>query len=519
MTDKKHIVWADDEIKQLKPHIIFLEEKGYDVTSVNSGEDAIDQCSKIHVDLILIDEMMTGLDGLSTIAIINKKWPDIPIIMVTKNEEEWLMEEAIGSHIANYLTKPVNPSQVLIACKNILENKSIQTNKTIKDFIKYFNDLSNNSYDIQDIDQWYGIYNDICDWSIKLDCVDDKNILNMLESQKKIINHYFNNFIFKNYKNWMIDKNNKAPILSNRIFSEKLYPIIKSDKQIIFIIIDCLRLDQWKIISELLYPHFTIKEDYCMSIIPTATPFARNAIFSGLLPNDLKNEENDIWNKMFNENKLNGYEDILFKKLLSKNNLDNISNAYIKISDFSSGKKLLNKIKDYKNINILNIVVNFVDILGHSRSESKVLSELIPNDSAYRQAIFNWFNNSWLYEILTIIKSWTDTEIIITSDHGNTKIDKPLLVRGDQSTSMGVRYKYGRNLRVDTKHVLKISNPIEYNLPMFDVNTEYIIARNGIYFVYNNDYHKYVNMYKNTFQHGGISMDEMILPLIQLSPK
>ena len=205
--------------------------------------------------------------------------------------------------------------------------------------------------------------------------------------------------------------------------------------------------------------------------------------------------------------------------MLSKNNLDNISNAYIKISDFSSGKKLLNKIKDYKNIDILNIVVNFVDILGHSRSESKVLSELIPNDSAYRQAIFNWFNNSWLYEIFTIFKSWTDTEIIITSDHGNTKIDKPLLVRGDQSTSMGVRYKYGRNLRVDTKHVLKISNPIEYNLPMFDVNTEYIIARDGIYFVYNNDYHKYVNMYKNTFQHGGISMDEMILPLIQLSPK
>jgi len=278
-------------------------------------------------------------------------------------------------------------------------------------------------------------------------------------------------------------------------------------------------LDQWKTISELLYPDYNIKENFHLSIIPTATPFARNAIFSGLLPNDLKIEYPDLWKKMFYENRLNGFEDILFNRLLEKNDFSSLSTKYLKISDLNSGNKFINRINDYKNIDILSIVVNFIDILGHSRSESKVLSELIPNETAYRKAIFNWFSNSWLLEALSIIKNWGDVDIIITSDHGNTMINKPITVKGDQFTSMGTRYKYGRNLRTDTKNTLKISKPEEYNLPMFDINTEYIVAKDSGYFVYRNDYHKYVNMYKNTFQHGGISMDEMIVPLIHLTPK
>ena len=517
--NKKNIVWADDEILQLKPHIIFLEKKGYNVIPVNSGEDAIEKCNDESIDLLLVDEMMTGLDGLSTIQIIKKNCPDIPIIMITKNEEEWLMEEAIGSHIANYLTKPVNPSQVLIACKNILENKKIVTDRALKDFIAYFNELSNNNSEIENIDDWFDLYDNLCNWEIRLDSIDDKNIINMLDSQKQVLNHKFNKFIIDNYKNWIKPKNNLSPVLSHSVFQNTLKPILAQNKKLVFIIIDCLRLDQWKVISESLYPNFNINEGYHVSIIPTATPFARNSIFSGLLPNDLKMKFPEIWKKMFYDNKLNGFEEQLFNEMLKTNKLQNLSHKYIKISDFDNGKKFLNKVSDYKNTDILSIVINFVDILGHSRSESKVLSELIPNDAAYRQAILNWFSNSWLLEAINVIKDWDNTNIVITSDHGNTNINKPLTVKGDQSTSQGIRYKYGRNLRVDTKHALKITNPEEYNLPMFDVNTEYIVAKDKSYFVYNNDYHKYVNMLNNTFQHGGISLDEMLVPLIVLDPK
>ena len=518
----KHIVWADDEIDQLKPHIIFLEEKGYKVTSVNSGEDAIDECKKSQsIDLILMDEMMTGLDGLSTISIIKENWPDIPIIMITKNEEEWLMEEAIGSHISNYLTKPVNPSQILMACKNIFDNKKIKADKNVQSFIKYFNSLTNEIGNIRVMTEWYDVYSNICNWSITLSDIEDKNIIDMLNDQKKSINNEFCKFIINNYKTWIDESSlsNDTPLLSHQIFNTYLKPILNNNRKLVFIIIDCLRLDQWKMISKLLNQDFIIKEDFHTAIIPTATPFARNAIFSGLLPNSLKQEYPDIWKKMFYENQLNGFENILFEKLLSKNNFNHLNHKYLKISDFKSGKKFLNKVNDYKNTDILNIVVNFVDILGHSRSESQVLSELIPNESAYRKAIYNWFENSWLYEALSVIKNWDDVDIVITSDHGNTGIDKPQLVKGDNSTSMGIRYKYGRNLRVNQKHIFKINKPLEYNLPTFDVNTEYIIAQDSSYFVYNNDYHKYVNMYKNTFQHGGISMDEMIVPLIHMSKK
>ena len=520
--NSKHILWADDEIDQLKPHIIFLEEKGYKVTAVNSGEDAIDECKRTaSVDLVLIDEMMTGLDGLSTIAILKNNWPDIPIIMITKNEEEWLMEEAIGAHISNYLTKPVNPSQILMACKNIFDNKKITTDKNIQEFIKYFNNLSIEIENIKTMSDWYEVYNNICNWSIILSDIEDKNIINMLDEQKKTINNKFCKFVLDNYKGWINDTESSedTPLLSHKVFNSILKPIISQKRQLIFIIIDCLRLDQWKMISKLLQPDYIIKEGFHTAILPTATPFARNALFSGMLPNTLKQEYPDLWKKMFYDNKLNGFEDILFDKLLLKNNFKQLKHKYLKISDFNNGKKFINKVNDYKNIDILNIVVNFVDILGHSRSESKVLSELIPNEGAYRKSIYNWFENSWLYEALAIFKNWDNVDIVITSDHGNTNINKPQLVKGDQATSMGIRYKYGRNLRVDNKHVLKINKPLDYNLPMFDINTEYIIAKDYTYFVYNNDYHKFVNMYKNTFQHGGISMDEMIVPLVHLQKK
>tara|TARA_B100000029_G_scaffold514323_1_gene616719 strand:- start:1498 stop:3048 length:1551 start_codon:yes stop_codon:yes gene_type:complete len=516
MNIQKHILWVDDEIELLKPHIIYLEEKGYEITAVNSGEDAIVACKENNIDLVLMDEMMTGLDGLSTLKILKDKEPLLPIVMVTKNEEEWLMEKAIAEKISNYLTKPVNPSQVYIACKNILDNEQISEQQTIKEFLKFYNEIQGVDFKQYNYDDWIALNNKLVNWAIKLDKINDHSFKGMFEEQKIILNNLFYNFYKQNYENWLVSDNNK-PILSCDLFDQSFLPSIKKDSNLIVIIIDCFRIDQWKKISNILYQDYNIIEKSHFSIIPSATPFARNSIFSGLMPLDIKNKYPDIWSKMFIDKKMNAYEDILFKNKLNDMKI-NQSFKYVKISEHDEGKKFYNKINDYKNVNILTIVVNFVDILGHSRSESEILKELIPNESAYRQSILNWFQNSWLLDCLKEFANW-NTEVVITSDHGNTIVNKPVSVKADHKSSKGVRYKYGRNLTLDSKKALKIRNPKNYMLPMLDVNTEYIIAKDLNYFIYNNQYHKYVNMYKNSFQHGGISLDEIIVPLIHLKPK
>ena len=515
--NNKHILWADDEIHLLKPHIIFMEDKGYKVTPVNSGEDAIIECKKSDIDLILIDEMMTGLNGIETINIIKSNNPEIPIIMVTKNEEEWLMEEAISIHIANFLTKPVNPSQILIACKTVLEQNILEKDKIIKDFMNFNQKALLDFQNINNFSDWVLIFEDLTKWSIALENIDDPSIKDIYIDLKKNLNSLFSKYVVNNYKDW-ISGNTSKPILSCDVFDNSIKPLLKKNKKTVFIIIDCFRLDQWKVISGLFYDKFRIKEDTHFSIIPTATPFARNSIFSGLYPIDIKYKYPDIWKKMFVDKKMNSYEDILFEKQLKDKGFIDKQHSYVKISNYKEGKKFLNKINDYKSNDILNIVVNFVDILGHSRSESNILKELIPNESAYRQAIYNWFDKSWLKEAINIFYNW-EVDIVITSDHGNTIVDKPIEVKADSKASDGVRYKYGRNLKSKTKNILKIEDPKQYRLPALDVNTQYIITKDSYYFVYKNNYHHYANIYRNSFQHGGISLDEVIIPLIHLKRK
>tara|TARA_Y100000590_G_scaffold91152_1_gene102849 strand:- start:949 stop:2505 length:1557 start_codon:yes stop_codon:yes gene_type:complete len=517
MNDKQKILWVDDEIDLLESHVIYLRDKGYNVICENSGEDAIERCDNEYIDLILLDEMMTGLDGLSTLRIIKDKHPEIPIILVTKNEEEWLMDEAISEKISNYLIKPVNPSQILIACKRILDDRKISSDKITKDFLKFYNEIQNLKLKKMSFDDWHKLFAELCNWFIKLDNNDNNSFTEMLFEQKSILNRQFGNFVKDNYKSWINIPENR-PNISSDIFENNLRPIIDGDNQLVFIIIDCLRYDQWKKISSIFNQGEIIYEDVHLAILPTATPFARNSIFSGLLPIELKNNENELWKRMFIDKEFNKYEEELFKKLLIKNNLEDKSFSYVKISDFKNGQKLHNKINDYKSTDVLGIVVNFVDMLGHTRSESQIIKELIPNESAYRQSIFNWFQNSWLSDCINEFLNW-GADVVITSDHGNTIVDKPVLVKADKTSSSGVRYKYGRNLNIKSKECLKITDPELYGLPKFDVNTEYLISGERNYFIYSNQYHKYSNMYKDSFQHGGISMDEMIVPLIHLKKK
>ena len=515
--NKQKILWVDDEIELLRSHIIYLENKDYNVVSVNSGEDAIEKCNNEEIDLILLDEMMTGLDGLSTLRIIKENHPDIPIIMVTKSEEEWLMDEAISEKISNYLIKPVNPSQILIACKKILDQNKISNDKIMKDFLNFYNSLQNIDLKNLNYNEWMDLFDSLCSWFIELDNIDNTSFIEMLNEQKIILNKQFSVFVENEYTSWIKNPSNR-PKLSNDIFNKTMLPIIKNNKQLILIIIDCFRYDQWKMISSLFKPYYNINEGQHYSVLPTATPFARNAIFSGLLPIELKNNEPDLWKKMFIEGEYNNHEESLFNRALKRNNLNSKTFSYIKISDYANGRKFYNRINDYKSADILGVVVNFVDILGHTRSESQVIKELIPNEAAYRQSILNWFQNSWLKECMNEFVNW-DADIVITSDHGNTIVNKPVVVKADQSASKGVRYKYGRNLNLSSKGSLKIKKPELYGLPKFDINTEYIISNESNFLVYSNQYHKYVKMYNGSFQHGGISLDEILVPLIHLKKK
>ena len=513
---KKNILWVDDEIELLESHIIYLSEKGYSVLKANSGEDAIEICKKSNIDLILLDEMMPGIDGIATLKIIKSEYPDLPVIMVTKNEEEDFMEEALGEQISYYLTKPVNPSQILMACKKILENSKIENDKLISDFLKYVNKVQNYNFDKLDYDDWKKIYTDFSNWSLKVEEINNLSFIEILNDQKKLLNKKFNNYIVYNYKNWVKSPDSR-PLLSSDLF-KKIFEPVFDRKQLIIIVIDCFRFDQWLQICPMLKDVFQIKEDMHMSILPTATPFARNAIFSGMLPNELKLKLPNLWSAMFKEEKYNKFEKELFENALNINNKSSKSFHYEKIINVNVGKKFYNKLNDYKNVDILSIVINFVDILGHSRSESQILKELIPNESAYRLAVHNWFKNSWLKDCLIELANW-DADILITSDHGNTIVSKPVKVKADSTASLGIRYKYGRNLNFSDKDVLKIKNPDDYGLPSFDVNTEYIISSDSKYFVYENQFHKYSNILKNSFQHGGISLDEVLVPLIHLKNK
>ncbi len=514
---KAHLMWVDDEIDLLKPHIIYLEKRGYSIDPVNSGEDAIHMITEKDYDLVLLDEMMDGLDGLTTLKILKERRPHVPVVMVTKNEEEWLMEEAIGEQIAYYLTKPVNPSQILLACKNILETPQIHSDKTTREYLQEFQEISASLDSLNSIEAWYKVFNDLTKWSIKFDIHGDETLRNILVDQYEDADQKFTQFIVNNYVNWL--ESEEHPLFSTDIIRQSVLPALKADEKVVVIVVDCLRHDHWLAISELLHPYFGIQNEYSLSILPTATPYSRNAIFSGLFPSEIQSRYSKIWREMSaDETSMNRYEDTFLRDQLDRLGFQNKSMKYQKILTYEDGHKLGTRINEYRNVDVLSIVVNFVDMLGHTRSESDVLKELVPDESAYRNAVCSWFENAWLLNVLKQIGSW-GRKVIITSDHGTVRVNKPIRVKADKSASTGVRYKFGRNLVTDKRAALFIENPPDYKLPKDELTTNFILAKGHNYFVYPNEYRHFVNKFENSFQHGGISMAEMIVPLATLSGK
>tara|TARA_B110000238_G_scaffold201213_1_gene256326 strand:- start:32046 stop:33590 length:1545 start_codon:yes stop_codon:yes gene_type:complete len=511
------ILWVDDEIELLKPHIIYLTSKGYNVLSAKSGDEGLDILMENKFDLIFLDENMPGLSGLETLTIIKEKYPNIPVIMITKSEEESIMEEAIGSKIADYLIKPVNPNQILLSIKKNIESSRLVDEKTTRTYQQEFRNISMSLSNCNSIDDWYDIYKKIIFWELELAKSSDSGIDDIITIQKNEANTQFFRFVKKNYKNWI--NNISPPLLSHNIFKEKVFPILNKHQSTYMILIDNLRYDQWKVIEPLIIKYFNVVNDSMYtSILPTSTQYSRNSIFSGLHPSQISSEFPDKWLNDEDEGGKNMFEEFFIKKQLERLNSKEMKFSYTKITNIDFGRKVINKVSNMKNNDLNVIVYNFVDMLSHARTDMKVIKELADDDSAYRSLTSSWFKHSPLIEIIKKIAE-QGSKLVITTDHGTINVNKPSKVIGDKKVNPNLRYKHGKNLKFNKNDVFEMSNPKDYFLPMQNISSKYIFAKEDYYFVYQNNYNHYVNYYKNTYQHGGVSLEEMLLPIIILEPK
>jgi len=515
---KNKILWVDDEIDHLKSHIMFLEEKGYSVTSVTNAQDAISLMRNSRFDLVLLDEMMPGIEGLEALAKLREINPSLPVIMITKNEEENLMEEAIGGEIEDYLTKPVNPSQILSSCKRVLEKQRIAMEKITREYTEEFAEISALLAESMKPDDWIKIHVKLSERELDLDQHPDTGLLQTIRDQRRECNHAFGRYIQDHYEEWVNEK--EHPVLSTDIIRKYVFPLLRRGENVLFILIDNLRLDQWLTIEPLIYDLFSVTRQYYFSILPTATPYSRNAIFSGLFPGDIAAKYPKFWQKSEDdESSRNRHESQLLLDQLKRLNLHlEIEPKYVKILNSEEAKNVLRNIKSYFSSPLVSMVFNFVDILSHRRSHSQILREIVPDEVAYRSLTRTWFEHSSLFKILKSA-SKAGIKVILTTDHGSIRAMRGSTVYADKETSTNLRYKYGRGIRGDTKQLIEIKDPRQYRLPAQGINTNYLIAKEDYYFVYPTNYHKYLALYRDSFQHGGVSLEEMILPVVSLEPR
>ena len=511
------ILWADDEIELLKPHIIYLESKGYNLTSAKSGDEALEILDVNTFDLIFLDENMPGLNGLETLTIIKEKYANVPVIMITKSEEESIMEEAIGSKISDYLIKPVNPNQILLAIKKNTDSNRLVDQRTTSNYQQDFRNLSLKISSNLDKEEWYKIYKKLIYWELEIEKIGDNSIEQILEMQKSDANSQYFKFVKNNYKDWLSGIN--SPLMSHNLIRKKVIPLVTDEIPTYMILIDNLRYDQWKIIEPYILEDFNlIDDDLYTSILPTSTQYSRNSIFSGLLPSELEKKYPNKWKNDEDEGGKNNYENDFLLDNFQRLGKGRDKISYTKITNIDSGRKTISKIINMKS-NLLNVIVyNFVDMLSHARTDMKVIKELADDDSAYRSLTASWFSHSPLKDIMREIAK-QKANLIITTDHGTINVNKPSRIIGDRSVNSNLRYKQGKNLNFNKNDVFVINNPNEYFLPSQNLSSKYIFAKEDLYFVYQNNYNKFANLYKNTYQHGGISMEEMLIPVISLKSK
>jgi CheY-like chemotaxis protein len=517
--DRIRILWADDEIELLKPHILFLNGKGYDVVTAVSGDEAIDTVRDDNaLSAVLLDENMPGISGLEALLKIKQANSELPVIMITKSEEEHIMDDAIGGKIADYLIKPVNPNQILLSLKKALDNRRLVSEKTNTDYRKEFGSIGMTINENLDWREWAEVYRKIIYWELEMDKLQDKSMLDVLRMQKSDANNQFCKFIEKRYVAWLNGKDPNPPVMSHTLFRNKFMPELSSNECVFFVLIDNLRYDQWKIIQPMLMDYYKVETDEVyFSILPTATQYARNAIFSGLLPSEIEKRFPDLWLNDEDEGGKNMHEEALLQAQLKRLGKE-VRMSYTKITNFNAGKKLADNISNLLQNRLNVIVYNFVDMLSHARTEMEVIRELAENESAYRSITASWFEHSPLFDILRQLAA-RKVKVVITTDHGTVHVKEPTKIVGDRNVNTNLRYKQGKALEYNPRDVFEVKNPADAFLPRQHPSTRFVFAREDRFFAYPNNFNHYVNYYRNTFQHGGISLEEVIIPYEVLSPR
>jgi len=513
-----NILWADDEIDLLKPHILFLNEKGYEIDTATNGSDALDIFKTKDFDIVFLDENMPGLTGLETLSKLKSINPDIPVVMITKSEEEHLMEDAIGFKIDDYLIKPVNPKQILLTIKKLTDNKRLVSEKTSMAYQQDFRNLGMILNDNLNYTEWVDVYKKLIFWELELEKLEDAGMHEILTMQKTEANAQFCKFIEKNYLDWIKDQD-RAPMLSHQLFKKKVFPNLSDQIPTFFILIDNLRYDQWKIINPIITEYFRLEEeDTYYSILPTATQYARNAIFSGLMPSDMEKRFPKHWQNDEDEGGKNLHESEFLEDQIKRSIKKDIKFSYHKILNQDQGKDLNDSFNNLMGNDLNAIVYNFVDMLSHARTDMQMIKELANDDAAYRSITLSWFEHSTLLELIKKL-SQKKVRLIITTDHGTIRVKKPSKVVGDRNTNSNLRYKQGKNLNYNAKDVFLVKNPQDAMLPKLHVSSSYIFAKEDLYFVYQNNYNQFVNYFNETFQHGGISLEEVIIPFVTYKNK
>ena len=514
--NEMQILWVDDEIDLLKPHIIFLEQKNYQVTTCTNGTDAIDLVEEENFDIVFLDENMPGLTGLETLSEIKQKRPNLPVVMITKSEEEYIMEEAIGSKISDYLIKPVNPNQILLSLKKNLDHSRLVSEKTTSSYQQEFRKISMDLAMVNSYEEWVDLYKKLVHWELELEDINDSGMLEILESQKSEANSLFFKFIKKNYEDSLTDHD--KPTFSHTLFQDYVVPNLSSDQGLLWVVIDNLRYDQYRVLEPLINNHYKKDEEHSyFSILPTATQYARNAIFSGLMPLEMEKRYPNYWKNDTDEGGKNLFENEFLTSQISRLRL-NIQHEYYKIVSLKDGKDLANNYNGTRQNDLTVVVYNFVDMLSHSKTEMEVIKELAGDDKAYRSLTLSWFKNSPLYDIIQKAQQ-LGQKLIFTTDHGTINCKHPSKVIGDKNISSNLRYKTGRSLSYENKDVYAVRNPKDIFLPSITFNSPFVFAKEDLFFAYPNNYNHFVKYYKNTYQHGGVSLEEMIIPCSIYSPK
>jgi DNA-binding response OmpR family regulator len=509
------ILWADDELEFLKPHVLFLEAKGYQVELINNGHEAVEKCAENTYDIVFLDENMPGISGLEALSKIKEANPQIPVVMITKSEEESIMEDAIGSKIADYLIKPVNPNQLLLCLKKNLEGKKLVSQKSNSNYQQEFRQLGMQLGSRMDVEEWVEVFKKLTYWELELNGLQDKGMLEILNSQKKEANTLFARFIEKNYEHWF-ENPSEAPDMVHHLLRDHVFPLLK--EQVFLLVIDNLRYDQWQVLKPIISSYMTIeKEEVVFSILPTATHYARNALFAGLIPSEIAKRFPKHWLNEEDEGGKNMHEDTFLEGNLKRNGID-VKWSYHKITNLEAGKKLVDNFNQLKTNQFNAIVYNFVDMLSHARTEMDMIKELASDESAYRSLTISWFEHSPLQQIVKKIAE-TGGKLVITTDHGTVRVTNPVKIIGDKSLNTNLRYKTGRNMSYNAKEVFVIRKPEVVGLPKGSLSSEFIFTKENDFFVYQNNYNHFVHYYNDTFQHGGISLEELLIPFVILGKK